>query len=136
MTGRVRAENIITSRLLVLQSQQLMLTYSQHLLEANRTDDLRKRVDRLERQVGRALASYRRVLLDLGSPQDANYWIVAYARLIEMGNALVVKLRDATADLPPQERYQLATDVESMELILEAWSKSMRRSMTAARLSA
>ena len=65
------------------------------------------------------------------SPERHEYWLVAYGRLIDMGGALITRLRDAAADLPYDERYAASTDVEMLESILEHWTESMRTSMSA-----
>jgi hypothetical protein len=71
-------------------------------------------------------------MLDWGSVDTADYWLIAYARLIEMGNVLVTNLRGAAPGLPAAERYQAATEVEKLEKIVEQWSRSMRDSMAVA----
>jgi hypothetical protein len=58
--------------------------------------------------------------------------LIAYSRLIEMGNALTTKLRSSAPGLPEDERYELRADMEMLEGIVEGWTESKRRSMTVA----
>jgi propanediol dehydratase small subunit len=124
------AQEIITSRLLVLQSKRLMLNTTQRRLDESGLDSLRSRVETLRMEADHAQHLYRSTLLAYGSPEHAEYWVVAYSRLIEMGNALKVRLHDAVLDLPLSERYQASADVEMLEEIVARWHESMRAAMT------
>ena len=73
--------------------------------------------------------AYRATMLAYGSPAHADYWLVAYARLIEMGRALTGKLRDSALSLAPAERYQVSADVEMLESLIERWTEEMHSSM-------
>jgi hypothetical protein len=131
MIARQTADIIIMSRLLVLQSKRLMLNRALRQL-ANSHDEMRVRqVDRLRTETESAQHSYRSTILAMESPDRHEYWLVAYGRLIDMGGALITKLRDAAMDLPNDERYAAVTDVEMMESILEHWTESLRTSMSA-----
>jgi len=133
--GRMRAavaQSVLTSRLLILQSKRLMLDRYQRRLDRDEADDeARSRVGVLRRQTDAAQHAYRSVILAWGSPENAEYWIVAYGRLIDMGTTLTQKLRDAVVELPLAERYQVSADVESLESIVGEWIEKMRRSMAA-----
>jgi hypothetical protein len=71
-------------------------------------------------------------VLSLGSPNDRDYWVVAYGRLIDVGRTLAQRLRRATPDLPPAERYEVSADAEMLEEIVAGWSESMKGSMVGA----
>jgi hypothetical protein len=126
------ANEIISSKLLILQSKRLMLTTAERRLILTGHEGLRSRVEELRRQAEQAQHAYRNSVLALEEPDHPEYWLVAYSRLIEMGSALTFKLRAAVTELPPSERYQVAADVEVLEGILAGWSESMRRAMAAA----
>jgi len=127
------AQSVVTSRLLILQSKRLMLDRCQRRLDRDEADEeARRRVDVLRSQTDAAQHAYRSVILAWGSPENAEYWIVAYGRLIDMGTTLTQKLRDAVVELPLAERYQVSADVESLESIVGEWTEKMRRSMAAA----
>jgi hypothetical protein len=125
-------DHIITSRLLVLQSKRLML--SSALRRLDRTPDERGRLtaERLRMETDAAQHSYRSTILAFESTDSHEYWLVAYGRLLDMGGALVSRLRDAAPELPAGERFAASTDVEELETIIGGWTESMRTSMAAA----
>ena len=117
---------IVKSKLLILQSKRLLLSSAQRRLDQTGLDSMRRRVDRLRVETDMAQFGYRTAMLDYGSPQHSDYWIVAYGRLIEMASALSGKLRDSVVSLPIAERFQASADVEMLEEIISHWSRSMR----------
>lgn len=132
VVARRTAESIIKARLLVLQSKRLMLTSLQRRLEEHGYEPLKERIARLRAETETARFSYRSSMLALGSADSVDYWLVAYSRLIEVGNVVVGKLRDATDDLPLAERYQVSADVEALEHMLAKWTAMVRQSMSKA----
>ena len=126
---RTSTELIITGRLLIMQSKQHVLRCAEHVNERDTTEARRRTVERLRAEVPEAQHRYRSTLLAIGSPDDRDYWVVAYGRLIEMGHVLTRRLRSATAALPPLERYQASTDIEVLEAIVAEWTEAMRKSM-------
>ena len=126
------ALEMIQSRLLVLQSKRSMLNSCQRRFDQHGTAALHRRVSQLGMEADLAQHQYRTAMLMWGSPNNSDYWLVAYSKLIEIGSALVIKLREATPELPPHERLQIAADAETLERIVEAWQKRMRTSMAAA----
>ena len=131
MTDHV-ADNLIASRLLVLQSKRLMLTSLQRRLNSTDAASLQERVDALRVQTAGALHMYRETMLRLGSPDNSDFWLVVYGRMIEVANGLTVKLRSSAVTLPPRERYEVSTDIEMLEEIVHRWTESMRASMATA----
>ena len=132
MMKKGAAAEVIHSRLLVMQAKRLMLNSYQRRLEEHGTDSLRQRVEQLRHETDQAQHRYRTSVLAWGSAESADYWLVAYGKLIEMGNVLSARLREATAELPPSERYEVSADVETLEGILEDWTRRMRTSMSEA----
>ena len=126
------APHIITSRLLILESKRLMLASLHRRLAESGHESLRRRAEALSQECEHAQHNYRASVLSFGSPHTADYWVVAYSRLIEMGNALTVKLRDARGELPLDERYQVASDAEMLEEIIGSWTASLRAAMASA----
>lgn len=131
MIGRLRP-NIITSKMLILQSKRLMLCSLERRLADSGPEALRERAKALALECEDAQHKYRSAVLAYGTPQTADYWVIAYSRLIEMGQTLAVKLREATGELPLAERYQVAADVEMLEDIVGSWSGSLRDAMASA----
>jgi hypothetical protein len=126
------AERIINSKLLILQSKRLMLTSAERRLGDTGMQALQARVEQLRMETATAQHGYRSIVLQLGSPRQHDYWLIAYARLIEMGNALTTMLRRSAPGLPARERYELTADMEMLEGIVDRWTESKRRSMTVA----
>jgi hypothetical protein len=126
------ADTLISARLLILQSKRLMLSSLQRRLEGSGIDSLRKRVERLKSETESAQYRYRSTVLSMGSPRNDDYWPVAYSRMIEMGNTICSRLREATAELPANERYEVATEVEILEHLVAGWRESMLASMRSA----
>lgn len=127
--ARHAAQSIITSRLLILQSKRLVLGSLQRHLEQLGYEPLRERIALVRAQTETAHYLYRTAVLTHGTPEDADYWLVAYGRLIEVANVVVQRLRAATDDLPAAERYQVSADVEMLEHMVDNWTDAMRRSM-------
>jgi len=125
------ARDIITSRLLVLQSKRLILRCQQRRLDATK-EALRLEIEQLSVEAEDAQHRYRASMLAWGSPEFHDYWLIAYARLIEMGSVLTTRLREATTQLPLSERYQVSADVEMLEGIVGNWTESLRDEMAAA----
>jgi hypothetical protein len=130
MSKRASDQEVISARLMILQSKRLMLGSLERRLSRSNPDDLQIRAETLRREAAHALDMYRGSVLAYGSPSHADYWLVAYGRLIDMGNALTKKLREATVTLPPEERYEISADVEMLEFIVGAWTESMRTAMS------
>ena len=126
------ADAIIMSRLLVLQSKRLLLNNALRRLARSSDDHNRNLAERLQREIDAAQSSYRASILAFESPERIEYWLVAYARLIDVGGALMARLRQAVPDLPAGERSAASADVEMLEAIIGTWTESMRSSMAAA----
>lgn len=123
------ADSLITSKLLVLQSKRLMLSSIERRLDRQGSDTLRQRAHDLKHQATSAEQAYRNCVLAFGSPDTSGYWLIAYGRMIQMGNAVAFRLRTVADLLPPSERYQASVDVEAIELMVTRWTDSMRESM-------
>jgi hypothetical protein len=130
--ARVPRDSIITSRLLVLQSKRLMLAATERVLQGSDAAPVRRRIEELRIETDAAQERYRSAILAWASTEDIDYWVIAYSRLIEKGNVIVKKMREANLVLPPSERYQVSAEIETMEHLVEDWTESLRRSMAAA----
>lgn len=131
-SGLPPGESIITSRLLVLQSKRLMLDAIERRLDSWSSPYVKRRFEELRIETDAAQDRYRRAVMDWGSTDDIDYWVMAYSRLIDKGNVIVKKMREANLALPPMERGQVCADIEMMEQLVEDWTGSLRRSMAAA----
>ena len=132
-TDRVRTvpESLISACLLMLQSKRLILATLERRLKARPAESLRARVDRMRRETEAAHEQYSTWMLRWGSPESPQYWPVAYRRLVGTADQLSTKLRRVAADLPAEDHYELATEVEMIEALAEQWRKSIRASIVA-----
>ena len=122
-------EQIITGRLLVVQSKRLILNSLERRLEETGNDAMRERVDHLRLEAAEAQHKYKTSMLHWGTPDYADYWTVAYSRLVDMGGALTRKLSASIDALPPDEQYEAAIDIEMLERIVRRWGDSVRDAM-------
>ena len=121
--------SIVAAQLLILQSKRLMLASVERRLAETKLQQLRDRVDVLKGEVAVAHHNYKNAMLRYGAPDHADYWLVAYMRLIEVGNALTQQLTTAVAELPAEEQYEVSTDIEMLERIVGRWREGMREAM-------
>jgi hypothetical protein len=131
-TPESAGEAIVSSRLLVLQSKRLLLASTENCLVKPGPEELNERAGLLRTQTESAQHAYNAALLRYGSPERPDYWVVAYTRLIEKGNALITKLKSGAQSLPQSERHQLASELEVLEDAVGQWREEMRASMAAA----
>ncbi|HKW06163.1 MAG TPA: hypothetical protein VJS19_01195 [Candidatus Dormibacteraeota bacterium] len=120
---------IISARLLVLQSKRLMLASLERRFADSRAQELRTRLEVLKGEAAVAHHNYKDAMLRYGAPDHAGYWLVAYTRLVEMGNALTQQLTAAVAELPADEQYEASTDIEMLERIVGRWREGVREAM-------
>lgn len=121
--------NIIAARLLILQSKRLMLASLERRLADTRLQELRTRVEVLKGDAAVANHNYKDAMLRYGAPDHDGYWLVAYTRLVEVGNVLTQKLTTAVAELPAEEQYEVSTDIEMLECIVGRWRDGVREAM-------
>src|SRR5881275_942058 len=116
------AELLISAKLLMLQSKRLLLASVERRSKQKGRDSLRVETETAHEQ-------YCSYVLTWGSPATPDYWPVAYGRLVETAAKLSAKLRGASTGLPPEERYQVAAEVEILETLAEEWRESIRKSI-------
>jgi len=120
------AESLISARLLMMQSKRLLLAGVERRVGMPGREHLNSDVDRLRAETENAQENYCSSLLRWGSPERPEYWSAAYGRLVNTADRLSGKLRRAAVDLPPEERYSVAAEVEMLESLLENWRESLR----------
>lgn len=123
------APQIIRSRLIVLLGKRAMLSALERRFDEHGTEALGRRVERMRLETSQASDLYSASVLRWGTADTSEYWVVAYARLIQMGQALTTKLRDAADELPHHERHHVSEDLEALEEIVDDWTRRIRRSM-------
>jgi hypothetical protein len=125
------AETLISARLLMLQSKRLILATLERRFHQQQIESLLARVEHMRRETHDAQERYSESMLAWGSPSIPEYWPVAYGRLIDAADRLSGKLRGTATSMPPADKYQLATDVEMLEALMEGWRRHIRESMAA-----
>lgn len=124
------ANLIVASRLLVLQSKQLMLI-SARRRALRRPADEQSLVDleRHESALAHARARYNETVLRLGSPDTAQYRLIAYGTLVAKAERLRTSLLQGQAGMSIADRREVKADVAVLESILETWRTVTRQSM-------
>jgi len=128
---REPGQSIIMARLLILQSKRLMMSSCQRRLDGGGYESIRGRLERLRADVQSAQYLYRSAILSWESPENHEYWLTAYSRLIDIGHQVIDEMKGATVLLPSTERHEVAADVERLETMIKGWANSMKRTMTA-----
>ena len=124
-------QSLISSRLLMLQSKRLILASLERRFRKQPLESLRARVDHTRQETLNAQERYCLSLLTWGSAETPHYWPVAYGRLVDTADRLSSKLRGVARELPYADRYQAATDVEMLEVLVEGWREAIRASVIA-----
>jgi hypothetical protein len=122
-------ESLISARLLMLQSKRLILATLERRLRLRPRDSMRARVDHMRHETAAAHKNYCTTVLNFGSSDMPEYWPAAYGRLVDTADQLTNKLRTVAGELPSRERYEVATEVEMLETLLEGWRTSIRAAM-------
>ncbi len=118
--------NIVASRLLVLQTKRILLTRAR----ANSTNDVD--IERYASAVRTAHERYNEAVLQWASASSDQYVLVAYTSLIAKAELLHAKLQNASDEMPSPDSGQLAIEARALETIIGGWRAVARRSMSAA----
>jgi hypothetical protein len=113
----------------MLQSKRLILATLERRLRLRPRDSMRVRVDHMRHETAAAHQNYCTTVLNFGSCDMPEYWPAAYGRLVDTADQLTTKLRTVAGELPSRERYEVATEVEMLEKLLEGWRTSIRAAM-------
>ena len=124
-------EMIVNSKLLVLQSKQLLLMSAQARFKVSGQDRHSGRISQLESQVIDARERFGNAVLKWSEPSTPQYRLVAFGALVTTAERLRVSLRGAVAAMPGSDRAEIATDVTSLELIIAGWRDMIRGSIEA-----
>jgi hypothetical protein len=122
--------NIVTSRLLILQSKRIQLRSTEIRLEnTSQMESLRARAQELRGEVERARQNYQASMLRFGMPSEDGYWLAAYGALIDTAQGLVDRMLRSIGTLAAPDRVEVSRDVELLETLVEGWRGSMRSAM-------
>ena len=126
---QVGPEDIVWSRLLVLQSKRLLLGCA--LRRVRRTGSRADRwwAVRLRADADRAEDAYRASQATYGSTRPSAYWVAVCRRMIDQGEASTARLKADVPGLSAGERFERATDLQMLEELVDQWRLSANRGM-------
>lgn len=126
------SELLVQSHFLIMQSKRLLLISTERRAALRDSERMRERLQRLRSESDMATASYRRIVLGLGSPAHPDYWPVAYSQMIQLGDRLSARLRETADTMPASDASQIAVDLQLLEQLVNGWTDSMRARIAAA----
>lgn len=129
------ADKIVSSRMLALQSKRLLLAVAENRLAKTDDQEVHKRAISLREDVLDARHDYLTAVLLFGSPDTAEYQLAAYSSLLDAGDRLTAKLRAAVSDLGGRDRYEVETEIEVLEQLIQRWRAAICTSMKILRRS-
>lgn len=112
--------------MLVLRSQLLLLNCAQRLFERRRAEEDLQLVERKRDDLHRAEQAFRAAEARPRSSADVRYWVWVYSSLIDLASAAVQKLPSVSDGLSGVERFEIATDIQMLEELLERWRAAIR----------
>lgn len=125
-------DSIVSSRMLILRSKLLMLGCAQRLAEHTRNPDDRKRVEKLRADLHGAETSFAAIEMRTVSAGRRYDWSWIYSNLIEVARASMAKVLERHRRHSAGEKFELATDLQMLEELVERWSEAMREKSRAA----
>lgn len=119
------SNSIVSSRMLILRSKLLMLGCAQRLFELTRDEDDLKRVEKLRTDLHSAETSFAAIETRTKSAGRSwnRSWI--YSNLIEVAKTSMAKVLERHRKQPAAEKFELATDLQMLEELVERWSAAM-----------
>jgi hypothetical protein len=126
-TGFLRSTGdlIVMSRLLVLQSRRILLATTEKKLRAEDDPELRKRLGNHQAAAAGAHDAYRAAVLTWASPESTQFWMVAYATMIDGVEDLAGQLRARSYELPGRDRIAIQSDLAQLDRIIKRWRSTM-----------
>jgi hypothetical protein len=131
VTDHVR-QNLVTSRLLILQSKRILLSRAHSRVDRQGGDQRRVDLEARETAVQQARERYNDAVLKWAPNESNQYRLVAYGSLIATAERLRAGLRQTTGALATADRLEAMADLRSLEAILEGWRGIARDSMATA----
>jgi len=122
-------DQLVSSRLLILQSKRMLLTGAKRKMNASGSEQARADVGRYEAAVAQAHARYNETVLRWGSADTAQYRLIAYGSLIVKAERLRASLLVAGGPMSPADRRELISDVAVLNSIIANWRGLSRQSM-------
>jgi hypothetical protein len=125
-TAPTVADSIVSSRLLIVQSKRLMLSSVERRLRLKGGDSMRRRADRIRDETEEAHRTYQSAVLTWGRARSHEFRLVAYSSLANLGDDLVLRMRDTIPHQTPGEQFTMTAEVEMLENVIEHWRQKGR----------
>ena len=120
-------EKLMWSRILVLHSRRLLLANAERRLRRQPSEDLAVQRERLRLAVMTADDACRAALHKTGPPRISAHWRKSFSQLVDRAGAAVRRLRELPdATTPVELRFELSTDIEQLEKLVEEWRALIR----------
>jgi hypothetical protein len=124
------SETIVSANLNVVQSKRLLLSSVERRHRLHGGKSLLARAEGLRGETDRAQRRYHSVVLRWAKPDSNQYRLVAYGNLIELADTLATELRLSLDELPLSDRFEVATEVEMLENLIDIWRDEQRTTLT------
>ncbi len=122
---------VAVSKMLILESKLLLLNRAQRMFLTTQTERDLKAVDNRLGEVRQADAALRaREIKPLGIRA------AVYAGLVKRAVHTRARLAAICAELPPEERFQTAADIQMLEELIAEWTAAARKIKRASRPAA
>ena len=118
---KAREDLVPWSRVAILQGMRITLAHAEREVRHRPTTELRRRVKRLREKLINADDAYRAVLPWLANHDVPDLWRASLARLIEEADNSIAWQRRRTPLVSMEKRFELATDLEALEKLVQEW---------------
>src|SRR3981081_984975 len=125
-TAPAGGDSIVSSRLMIVQSKRLMLSSVERRCRLKGGDSMRRRAARIRDETEEAQRTYQSAVLTWGRASSHEFRLVAYSSLANLGDDLVLRMRDTIPHQTPGEQFTITAEVEMLEDVIEHWRKKGR----------
>lgn len=124
------SETLVSANLNVVQSKRMLLSSVERRHRLHGGKSLLARAEGLRGEIDQAQRHYHSVVLRWARPDSDQYWLVAYGNLIELADTLATELRLCLNELPLSDRFEVATEVEMLENLIDIWREEQRATLS------
>lgn len=118
---------VAVSRMLVLESKLLLLHRAQRKFLIRQTEVGLEAVDDRHGEVRQAEAAVRSKEIEPLTIRSAEHSVWLYKSLLARAVNARALLSAICADLPPEERFQTAADIQMLEELIARWTAAIRK---------
>jgi hypothetical protein len=123
-------ETIVSAHLNMVQSKRMLLSSAERRHRLHGGKSLLARAEGLRDEADQAQRRYQSIVLHFAHPDSNQYRLVAYGNLIELADTLAAELRSSLDELPLSDRFEVATEVEMLENLIDIWRDEQRTTLT------